>query len=887
MKRFLIALLFIALVNLQAPAQTPVKVDDSSQRHVLNALYGLIPGLQLYQNGSGYLPGDNIPLVTVRGSGSYSGNHTLIIVDGVVRDPSEIEVGEVASVTVLKDAASLARWGIRGADGAVLITTKRGSDKPFTLRTSVRTGIQTPYGIPAMASPVQYANALNEARSLDGLGPYYSASDIAGVAAGTNIRIPTMDWQTAMLRNVGTASDANLSIDGSTKSTKYYVYADYSSNRGFLRHTNLTDGINTQAEFYSLKLRSNLDVKVTPTTDLVIGLSGRLQQQQGPQGGLDITAMYAAPTIGIPARVDHMWVRTNLIDNPVGSVLGTGNKIDFGRSLLGDVALKQNLSMILDGLKAQARVSYDNAAVISDRKSFSYSYLTATPRFDEARNISDYALASYGNDTEIDFATYLSSQYMRLTALAGLEWTRVFDNHEVGASLTASRDWYKLTGAGNSFIHHDFILSLSYNYAQKIFLNIVMDESASSLLSTGDKYRFYPAVSLGWVVSDALKVKASAGLVGMDANLQYDMDKQFNGPGNGYIFTQPTELGGMKEGDLPSVGVRPETDFKADLGLEFILPCGLGGEAAVFMNNRSGLRTKAGNATSAVLGIGLGDSFNGKVSNRGIEGALFWDGKIGAVAVNLGGTISFVRSRIDYIEEEFHPDSYQYEQGGSVGRLFVLLGDGFYREEDFDSSGNLKEGVPESTFASVRPGDIRYKDLNTDGKIDNYDYTWTKTPTLPELYYGFHLDLSWNGLGLKALFQGTGDWTAVTNLPSIWQPLYGGDKNVSQFYIDNCWHPDSQEGARYPRLTTLENSNNFRDSDVWTQNGKYFKLRELELNYNFPASLLSNVKLQEATVFLCGNNLFSIDGIRIMDPEYIATAYPRARTFQMGVRLTF
>lgn len=921
MKRYLILLTVLLPVCLSAQEKDSLRVDlgfgrvlsssaaavstldgdalyGSTQTQALNALYGMIPGLQVFQNGSGFWPDDNTPVLHVRGNGSYSGSHVLVLVDGIPRDASDIDVNEVASVSVLKDAAALAMYGVRGADGAVLITTRRGGDQPFRLRAGYRFGLQTPTGVPAMASPVEFAQALNEARAADGLTPAYSASDIASVADGTNTLIPTADWQALMLRRIGFAHDAHLSIDGSTKATRYYVYADYRSNRGFLRNTRLTPDLNTQAEYYSLKLRSNLDIDITRYTKLIIGLSARLQQEQGPQSGLDLTKMYAAPTLGIPVQYKGSWTRTTLYDNPVGAILGTGNNIRFGRSLSGDVAIRQSFGMWVPGLGAEVRIAYDNAATISDRKSFEYTWLALTPRYDASGNISDYALSQFGNDTEIAFATWLNSQYMRLTGWARIFWDGSFSGHNIHTALIASRDARKLSGAGNSFKHHDFIFALDYDYQGRYLLNVTLSESASSLLATGDKYRFYPAASLGWVLTrepfmqgihgiDLLKIRASAGLTGMDANLEYDMDKQFNGAGQSYIFMLPNGLNGSREGDLPSVGIRPETEFKANVGLDFAFPFGLSGSVDGFLNRRSGLRTEAANAVSGVLGIGLSDTFTGAVSGRGVEVALRWQRRFGDWTADLGGNLSFVRTRIDYIEEEYRPDAYQYQQGGSLNRIFALESDGFYQASDFNADGTLRSGLPVATFATgLKPGDVKYKDLNNDGRIDNYDYTWLSTPTVPELYYGFQIGLSWRNIGLQAWFQGTGDWLAVTDLAHIYQPLYGGDKNVSQYYLQNRWTPETP-AARYPRLTTLENSNNFRDSDIWTANGRYLKLREVQLWYDLPQAWLRTLHLRQTRVFLRGDNLFSLDGVRIFDPEYISLGYPRARTFSVGVNLQF
>ncbi|MCF0175689.1 MAG: SusC/RagA family TonB-linked outer membrane protein [Bacteroidales bacterium] len=877
-------------------ALSEAELSTGSDDQLLSSMFGVLPGLQLYSSGTGSWPETLTPVFKVRGAGSCT-NGTLFIVDGVPRDPATIDFNEVQSVSVLKDAAALAIYGIRGADGAVCVTTKRGGPSKIRAKVAYDFGLQTPYGMPEMADAGQYARALNEARYNDGLAPYFSDSDVKGIEAGTNKVIPVTLWRNLILRDVGYKHNANVSLDGSTSKARYFVYADFKSRRGFFDNTRLAEGISCQDEYTGLKIRSNLDVNVTKSTDLIINLGARLQQGQMPYYFSGLDAMYNTPVVGLPVKYNNLWVGSDKFQNPLSAILGRGNGVTFQRMLSGDVTIRQDFSFLTKGLKAEVRVAYDNSADIYDAKSYSTSYYNAYPVYDDAGNLSDYNYLQYGNDTEIEFNSYLSAQYMQFNLWGKLSWERTFGKHGVNVAALFNREKRTLAGANNSRVYHDAILAADYNFAGKYIVNAVFSASAGSVLPKGDKYRYYPAVSAGWLVSeedflrnarhlDLLKIRASYGLSGMDRNLAYDMDKQFNGGGNGYIFVSPTVSSGSAEGALPSSGIQPETDTKINAGFELGLFGGLTAEVDLFHNTRSHIRTVAANSVSEVVGIGLSDTFTGEMVNRGVEASLGWAKNVGKLRWYLKGNFSFVRNKITNIEEVYSPYDYMYLQGHSLNSFYGLVADGYYQKSDFDAAGKLVSGLPDNTFTQVQAGDVKYRDLNGDGRIDNYDFCYHDKSTDPEFYYGFRLGLEYAGFGFNAFFQGAGGNVVITNLPSVYQPLYGNDKNVSSHYLESYWsesHPD----GRYPRLTTLENSNNYLSSDLWTEKGGYLKLREAELYWSMPEKVAAKMKMKGARVYLRGSNLFCVDKVKIFDPEYVSLGYPPARVYSIGFNMTF
>ena len=275
------------------------------------------------------------------------------------------------------------------------------------------------------------------------------------------------------------------------------------------------------------------------------------------------------------------------------------------------------------------------------------------------------------------------------------------------------------------------------------------------------------------------------------------------------------------------------------------------------------------------------------VKNYGGEITLGWQQQLDKFSYFIKGNFSYAKNEIVNINEEYHPYKYMYATGNSIGQLYGLMAEGLYQKEDFDAQGNLLPGLPVSTYESeLRPGDVKYKDLNGDGKIDDYDHCHQQYSTLPEIYYGFSLGADYRNWGIKAHFQGVAHRSVSTMLASIYHPLYGNDKNVSEHYLENRW-TDATPDARYPRLTTLSNNHNFQTSSLWMEKGDYLKLRVLELSYKLPARFAEKMRMSDCRLFLKGMNLFSIDHVGIMDPEQMDMEYPSSRSYLIGINVLF
>lgn len=875
-----------------AGAVSTVNHNDLSISGQINpefALYGLLPGLTVQQNWT--LPSYEGPRFQLRG------RSPLIIVDGFERPMNTLSREEIESVSVVKDAAALAMYGMRGSNGVISVTTKRGSSKPMEIKVDYHHGITTPVRLPAMADAATYAGALNEALANDGLPARYSSYDINDFRSGAHPYLyPNVDWWGETLRKFGSTNELNVSFAGSGKRVRYYVLANYSNVTGFLDNTDLNDGYSTQALSYKLNFRTNLDIEITKTTQLKLNLLGRLSQYN-TNNWMDgiIATLYNIPSAAFPVRTaGGLWSENSTWHNPIARVAGTGYTVVQDRALFADISLKQDLSMLAEGLSAELAVAYDNRASYRDVKSKSYAYEEIVPHRASDGSLLDSTVTRYSNDTELDFSHSLESQSMLATLRATVNYERLWGKNDLNVAFIYDQFSYTYTGRNSSRLGQSLIGNVNYGLCNKYLFNLAVSYAGYSTMPKGDKFRLFPALSAAWVISHEkfmnninfikyLKLRASWGMTGK-APYGYELDKHFynlNG-GNGYYFGNNLVWNsGSAEGGLPVAGLKNETTIKTNVGLEANLWNRLFVELDAFYDREKDILISSSGAVSSVLGKSAPLMNAGINEYYGTELALNWTDRIGKdIRYHLRGNFSFLRTNIEEMNEEYKTEEYLKMTNRRIGQYSAIQAIGFFEdEEDINNS-------PTQTFSDVKPGDIKYKDQNGDGVINEYDKVCMGYSTsIPEINYGFGLGIEYKGFGVRADFQGLANYTVTTQANSVYWPL-GADKTVSNYYMENRWTPDNRQ-AKYPRLTTLANENNFRNNSVWMANGAYMKLRNLEVYYNLPSSLCNKFFLSDIRVFVKGKDLFMTDHVKVMDPELVSAYYPTSKAYLIGLNIEF
>lgn len=864
-------------------------ISASGQQNPENALYGMLPGLVVQQNWT--LPSSEGPVFKLRG------NTPLILVDGFERPMNTLSREEIESVSVLKDAAALALYGMRGANGVILVATKRGGIKPMEVRVNYHHGITTPVRLPQMADAPTYALALNEALQNDGLARRYSDADIADFRSGAHPYLyPNVDWIDETLRKQGATNELNVSFNGGGRRIRYYVLANYQNNSGFLDNTDLNEGYSTQVVNYKLNFRTNLDIEVTNTTQLKLNLLGRLSQYN-TINGMDnvLSTLYSIPSAAFPIRSENgIWSENATWHNPIAQISSTGFTQVQDRALFADLTLMQDLSVITPGLSAELSVGYDNRAVYDDKKSKNYTYEEMIPKRGENGEISS-TVNRYGNETNLKFDHKLSSQSMLTTIRAKVNYLTSFENQELKASLIYDQFKYIYTGRNSTRLGQSIIANVNYGLYDKYLFNLATSYSGYSTMPKGDKFRIFPALSAAWVISNEhfmrnvkalnmLKIRASWGMTGY-AGHGYELDRQFynlNG-GNGYYFGNNLIWNnGSVEGNLPVKDLTCETSYKSNIGVELGLFDRFNLEADIFYDRRTHILVSSAGDVSSVLGITPPQTNAGINNYYGAEISLGWNDKIGNnFNYFVRGNLSFLRTKIVEMNEEYKTEEYLKMTNRPIGQYSGLEAIGFFNDEsDIINS-------PKQAFSDVKPGDIKYRDQNGDGIINEYDkISMGYSTRLPEIYYGFGLGFDYKGFGVHADFQGLANYTVTTQVNSVYWPLYGNNKTVSTHYLENRWTPENKN-AKYPRLTTLANENNFRNNSIWMENGAYLKLRNIEVFYNLPASTCKALFLSDIRVFVKGKDLFTKDHVKIMDPEMVSVYYPTSKAYLIGVNIEF
>lgn len=889
--------------NLSVPSEestvavSTIYMDASKTSDInpANSLYGRLPGLISLQGST--VAWDNDPTMYVRGLATMGTGTPLVLIDGFERPLSSLSQDEIESVTVLKDAASQALYGVRGANGVILVTTKRGILEGMKVHASYQFGINTPFRLPDMADGYTYALAMNEALRMDGLSALYSNSDLEAFRTGSNPELfPNVNWKDEALRNKGTTHQFNASFTGGGKNVSYFAAINYIGDNGFMNENYFSPDYSSQMSWDKLSARANLDINATKLTLVKLNLLGELSQHNRPATEYStlFPMIYDVPAAAFPVKTSTgVWGGDNVRKNPVAESVAKGFSVGNDRALYADLRIIQDLSVLTSGLSAELAIAYDNRASYWDNKTKNYLYESLQPVRDNGGTIIDITRTRYGQETDLSFSSSLGYQNRVTTFEAKVNYEKNWqDMHQLNAAVIYHQEENSLKGINNTYRRQSYIGNASYAYKSKYLADLVLTYSGSSVLGSSDKYAFFPAISAGWVISsedfmkevtaiDYLKARASWGITGSD-RFAYDYDKYYFKTGiSSYFFgDNNNSVSGNGEFRLPNLKLMPETAYKFNFGIDMEVFKRLSLSADVFYEKRTNILVNSSAIYSSVLGVSTPILNDGEVKNYGFEAGLSWRDRIGDFTYMLAGNFTFARNEIVNMDEGYKPYDYLKNTGNRIGQYYGLEAIGFFQDEA-DIAGS-----PVQSFSNVVPGDVKYKDQNGDKVIDDYDKVAIGYSTvLPEIMYGFSIGLGYKNVSLKADFQGVANYTLVRNMSSMYRPLVG-NKNVSQHYLENRWTPENTN-ARYPRLTTKQNDNNFRESSIWAENGNFLKLRNVELAYTLPKSWVNKIRLSNINLFARGMNLFSFDHVKDMDPEQMYATYPSFRSYNIGLTLDF
>ena len=862
--------------------------EKSPEVDIANALYGQFSGLLVKNSSSVYDSNQSKLKLTLR----LHGHSPLVLVDGIPRSLDDIDGVEIDKVEVLKDAAASALYGVKGGNGIVSITTKRGKESRLQVTAKYQYGCQTMFRAPEFADAYTYGFLVNEARTLDGLAVKYNDAELYALYSGQySYAYPNVNWWNEVYRNHGDNHQAELTFTGGNRNFRYFSALEY-LKEDFLYKKATSDG-RYNANHYDnrLGIRANVDVNITKSTLMKINVKARLAEfNKGNYSDRIEKILYTLPSAAFPVKqADGIYGGSSLYGavNPVAQMQELGQKQYSQTKVLADMLLRQDFSMLVPGLSADMTVAFDYIGRLSEdaSKEFQYSELVSTLA---TQGNQSYILSEqkyYGtNSKTVDYSHWFSSLQMKMELQARLNWERDFGvNHFNVHAAYRQRSWI-LSGQNNSSKTQEVLGSVSYNWKKRFFADAVVNYSGSSYMPKGSRFHVYPALSLAYIVLDRksyVKVYGSAGLSASDSDLEHELWRQSYVSGNSYYFglNGGSSYSGRTEGDMAAVTLAPELSSKATFGIDLgFFDKRLMINAEGFAEKRSNILISPSNI-SEVIGVGVNEQSLGQYNYKGVDLSVSWNNRHGDFDYGLYANGGWLFSKVIDDGQAYQMYDYLYHKGNSVDQCYGLEVIGiFQNQQEINNS-------PQQTFGAVRPGDLKYRDQNGDGVIDKQDRVKMFGGSTPLLQFGFGLHLGYKNFKVYADFQGvTGVTIDLLDSP-LYQPLVSNG-TISNTFLSReiTWAPGREAYATMPRLTTQENPNNYQANSLWYRDGSFIKLRNLGISYTIPKKVL---RVCDATVSLTGTNLFSFDNIHFADPEQLGAYYPSTRVFWAGIKFNF
>lgn len=884
-----------------------------------NMLSGVLSGVSSIQSSG--QPGGDDPDVFIRGISTLNTMNAkpLYLVDGVERSFFQIDPNEVENITILKDASSTAVFGVRGANGVIIVTTKRGKEGKAKINASFSYGIQTPTRMPEFVNSYDYATFLNEAYTNDGKDPKFTPEAVEAFRTHSNpIIYPDTDWMELLFKSSAPQTQGNVNISGGTERVRYFISMGMLDQKGFFKNHDTRYDANFNFNRYNY--RANLDIDFTKTTLVAINMGGRVEKRNFPRSGDDINQLFrriywATPFSG-PGIVDGKWIKGNSQYLPVGLSDGLGNI--YGRGYGSkttnvvnlDLALTQKLDFVTKGLQFKIKVAYNSGYDHTKERATSIESYQPWYRKDvtwmEHPAGSDPNEVVYIQDGEAGLISYAESfgKSRDWYAEASFDWKRDFGLHHLSALAlyNQSKTYYPdsdYPGIPRGYV--GLVGRVTYDYDNKYLIEGNVGYNGSENFAPDNRYGFFPAVSGGWVLTQEeflkdnpvvnfLKIRASYGIVGNDRYHPYGtgfMDRFLYLPnsyfiGSGYQFGTGTSWSpGAYEKSFGNSGLSWEKSAKQNYGIDFSLfNQKLSGSIDYFYEKRTDILAKASTdpiihaMSLPVLNLGI-------VSNKGVELNLKWNHKINSFRYWTNLNVSYAKNKIVYQDEVPSEYTYTLKTGHPVGQPFGLKVRGFYYEG--------MEDVADHSYV-LKEGDVVYEDLNHDGKIDDNDKTAIGYPSYPLLNAGLTLGFEYKGFDFSMLWVGATKTSRVLE-ETFRKPLGETyDRSLMSHQFTDRWTPETAATAKLPRATIDGVKNNYRDSELWVKDASYLRLKNIEIGYNFRLPFMPKIGMEKMRVFMTGYNLLTFDKLKISDPESMSSGvpqYPVMRVINFGLNVSF
>lgn len=883
---------------------TSESTNKRSAKNIGNSILGQGSGLISLQKSGNYA-GIN-PTFYIRGMQSLDGNTPLFVVDGIERDIQYISAEEVESVSVLKDAAATALYGYKGANGVVLITTKRGKFNSKEIKVNLDHAINFMTHKPKFVDAQTYAKAMNEAYANDGFeNPRYTQEEVDAFGSGKFPYLyPNVNWVDETFRNHSVTNMLNASFTGGGEKFKYYALLDLQYDNGFVKNPDTHEGYSTNNKYVKGNLRMNMDMILSKNTTMKVNLLGVLAESNAPGNSASLWDMvYSLPSAAFAVKgEDGKWGGNSTwagTVNPVAQSQDAGYSRNHNRGIYTDLTIRQELPAVLKGLAVQGRIAYDHFSNIYEN--YSKTYVYGSPTVADWLDGEPQLGKAFTGGSESDLGASISTNSFtrRLHADASADYQNTFGAHSIYSQLKYDYEFSDEYAINSTLYRQNISWYTHYGLLNRYFLDLALVESGSNRLAPGSKWALSPTVSAAWVLSkenfmknlnwvDFLKLRASYGIIQTDilpeSGWMYYM-QQYQTTGGTYPFNSgfQSDFGRTSLDAIATSGLTREKAAKFNAGVDATLFGGLDFSFDGFYQRRSNIWVSTAGKYSSELGVDAPYEGDGIVDSWGWEASLDYNKQIGDVKFNIGANFDYYRSQIK--EQDEAPKLYPnlVSTGHRVSQLFGYKAIGFFKDQaDIDAS------KPQLLGSIPRPGDIKYEDVNGDGQIDTNDKTAIGYSTVaPEIYYNIHLGVEWKGLGVDAMFQGTGRYTGVLSTKSMYKPLVG-NTTISQYYYDNRWTPETASTAKFPALSSTSNANNYNTNTLWMFDRSFFKLRNIEVYYNFPKAMLAKTKLLNAAkLYVRGVDLFSFDHLDESDPEVFGATNPLNRSIVAGLSVTF